>query len=274
VAQAETKVAHRDLTDEEAAFFQDHGWIHLEQVITEEEAAVVLSELQRLVGPNHENERHPNRGNAQADWVRAYAPVAIENAGEVHDEFFYELSHSPEFGRLGAKLYGGPTRFWTDTTFVKMPDGEGHDHPTPWHTDIADPENCPFSMHGQMQTWLALTPLTPEHGTMRFVAPRDISDEVRQIVSDYGVEDSYPRLEELGVLSPPLTMRAGDMTIHASPTLHSAPRNVASTPRWAYLVSVFPAHAVYSGREWWPIFGVEGMEVGKQFPDHRFPVLG
>jgi hypothetical protein len=274
MAQVETRIAHRDLTAEEAAFFQQHGWIHLEQVVAEAEAAVVLAELQRVVGENHETQRHP-MGDGHNKWVRQYAPVGIENTtGRVEDPFFYELSHSPEFGRLCTKLYGRPTRFWTDTTFVKMRDGDGHDEPTPWHTDIADPENCPFSMHGQMQTWLALTPLTPEHGTMRFVAPDDQNDEVRAIVQEHSVDDSYPLLEELGVLSPPLTMRAGDMTVHASRTLHSAPRNVAGTPRWAYLVSAFPAHAVYSGMAWWPMEGVEGMEIGKQFPDHRFPVLG
>ena len=68
-------------------------------------------------------------------------------------------------------------------------------------------------------------------------------------------------------------MRPGDATIHGSRTLHSALPNSTQDARWVYTCSLFPADATYTGNPWWPIVGVKGVEVGKLFPDHRFPVL-
>jgi ectoine hydroxylase-related dioxygenase (phytanoyl-CoA dioxygenase family) len=121
--------------------------------------------------------------------------------------------------------------------------------------------------------WIALAEVTPEHGAMRFISPQDATPEVQDAIAGRPVEETYPELEQQGILSPPLHLQPGDATVHASRTFHSAPPNRMSTPRWAYFVSVFPAVARYSGTPYWPMEGVD-VEPGAAFPDHRFPVLG
>ena len=91
-----------------------------------------------------------------------------------------------------------------------------------------------------MQLWMALRPVPPERGSMRFIPARELTDEIRAICAGQDVEASYPPLEDLGVISPPLSMRAGDATIHSSTVFHSAPRNLTDEPRWAYIVSGSP----------------------------------
>jgi hypothetical protein len=279
--QVSGRIVPRDVTDDEARFFRENGWVKLEQLISEEEAAVMLARLSEIMGADATTAAHPalpDNPKQHITYFHTYEPLAIElGSGDCVDELFYGFSHSPELGRVGAKLGGGPVRYWVDGALVKMPvaSDTGSD-PTHWHSDVGAVDRSPFDPpHGQMQLWVALAEVTPERGMMRFVAPKDLDDEVRELTAEHAADPvaSYAQLEAKGVLSPPLTMRPGDATVHASATMHSAPTNTSDAPRWAYMCSLFPASAVFSGNQHWALQGVESVETGRAFPERRFPVL-
>jgi hypothetical protein len=283
MAAESKRVVAREVRDEEAKFFQENGWVKLDSLVSANDATILLARLREVMGADAETASHPAAGDADAKSFipsfHAYEPLAVDVAsGACVDSLFYDFSHSPEIGRVGAKLGGASVRYWVDGALVKMPASrsETGSAPTSWHADIGAIDSSPFDPpHGQMQLWLALADIPYERGTMRFVGPKDRTEQVNEITTEHASdpESSYPILEQMGVLSPQLNMRAGDATVHASATLHSAPPNKSDEPRWVYIVSMFPASARYSGKYFWPVEGVEGLEPGKPFVDHRFPVL-
>lgn len=275
------RVAPRPITDEEVQFFTENGWVKFDQLISSEDAAVLLARLQEIMGVDAANAAHPampDNPQAAIPFFHTWEPLGADLAtGESIDELFYGISHSPEVGALGKRLSGMPVRYWIDGALVKMPrTGETGAGPTHWHTDVGAVDTSPFSPpEGQMQLWIALRDMTPEHGTMRFIPPHKLTDDIRAQISEHAAdpEASYPALEKLGVLSDPVSLKAGDATIHASGTPHSAPPNTSDTPRWGYFISLFPAVSVYSGNSHWALDRVQGMSPGEPFVEQRFPVL-
>jgi ectoine hydroxylase-related dioxygenase (phytanoyl-CoA dioxygenase family) len=195
-------------------------------------------------------------------------------SGAVLDDVFHAFSHSRAIGEAGVKLVGESVRFYVDQALVKAPmTFENASGVTAWHVDSSGRESSPFANpNHQILVWLALNDVPPERGMMRFVSPQDITDEVWKIVRENELLESYTILEERGILSPPLHLQPGDATVHSGATLHSAPENTTDEMRWAYNVSMFPARSTWTGAVSWPNDGTE-MEIGKTFPDFRFPVL-
>jgi Phytanoyl-CoA dioxygenase (PhyH) len=277
VSTSTSKVVPRAVTEPEQQFFAENGWVKLDGFLTEADAVILREQLQARMGNDGASASHPagdSRGNGYESSWNTFAPVSIDNhSGESVDDLFYNFSHSPEMGAAGAALLGGPVRYWIDQSLVKMPAGVNGSGETMWHSDIGGVDSSPFSLGKQVQVWMALVDVTPELGSLRFVAPKDTTDEVRALIKELGVEGSYPELERRGILSPALTMKAGDATIHGSATIHSAPPNKTDRIRWAYITSMFPAQTTFTGKHFWPSEGVDGVVEGQEFPDHRYPVL-
>ena len=56
-----------------------------------------------------------------------------------------------------------------------------------------------------------------------------------------------PRSPRGTPISPPLDLRAGDVTVHDALTVHSAPENETDSIRWVYSITWFPAETLYTG---------------------------
>jgi hypothetical protein len=275
MAVAARTIVPRDVTDEEVAHFHEHGWVRLEGLVSEEDAAAMLERLKAYMGDDASRTSRPGDGGGVLPGFHIWTPLSVaQRTGNVADELFYGFSHSAEMGRLGRKLLQGPVRYWVNNSLVKMPAGQLGSQATHWHQDIGAVEHSPYDPPIQLNCWLSLAYNTPEHGTMRFIASKDLSDEVRQIIADNSVEDSIPLLEELGVISEPMTMKPGDATCHRADTLHGAPANTTSEPRWAHDQTMMPADTKFSGTHFFISRNVEGVEKGQPFPDHRYPIIG
>jgi len=275
-------IVRRAITAEEVDSFQTNGWVKFDQLISSEQAALLLGRVKEIMGADASRAALPTRPDSPEEAIpffHTWEPLAVDLAsGASVDDLFYDFSHSREVGELVKRLSGRSVRYWIDGALVKMPMGPGGTGagPTHWHTDVGAVDTSPLSPpEGQMQLWIALRDMTPEHGTMRFISPDKQTDAVRKLCEANAAdpESTYADLEALGVLSEPISLKAGDATIHASGTLHSAPLNRSDTPRWGYFVSVFPATSVYSGNSHFALDRVEGLEPGGPFVEARFPVL-
>jgi ectoine hydroxylase-related dioxygenase (phytanoyl-CoA dioxygenase family) len=279
----------RSITDDEVAFFEENGWVKLEQFIPTEAAAGLLARVQekmggeRVTATSHPNEQLKDR-NTKGTRFHTYAPLSVDACtGEVLDEAFHAFSHSHAMGEAAAKLCGEPVRFLIDQALVKAPVSfDNASGETAWHVDISGRDDTPFeNPNKQVLLWLALNDVPAERGAMRFVAPRNITEEVWRVVRENTLLDSYATLEQQGLISPPLNFKAGDATVHSGATLHSAPANMTDEARWVFNQSMFPARATWTGAGSGlaipdvvqdPKTGTR-LEAGKGFPDFRFALL-
>jgi ectoine hydroxylase-related dioxygenase (phytanoyl-CoA dioxygenase family) len=269
----------REVTDDEARFFWQNGWLKVEQLISAALAAELLGRVQRRMGrAGDEHRARPDVDfSAGLNWWNEYRHLARE------DEVAAALTRAPQIGRSAEKLFRRPAgvRLGTDLVLCKMPHGESE--ATDWHQDgpIYPFDRMPVSF------WIALNDIPPERGPMRFHtgshkwgplgrsfvasgSPRD-----HRIFDSYEgqtIFDAYPWIEDECPLSPPLHLRAGDATVHHPYVIHGAPQNLTTEPRWAYVFAAIPADTLYSGAPYHSTDGL-GLEVGKPLDHPNFPLV-
>jgi len=193
------------------------------------------------------------------------------------DELLKDIALSPVAGHNVQRLLDRPVsvRLFAESGTCKVPaelGGSGsaetlahQDHPT-----------LPTDRSGEVTIWLALTPLTPEMGTMRFVSgshrESDLGRMYRQI-DGKSVFDLYPnRLRRYG-LSESLSYGPGDATFHAGSTIHLAPQNLTSETRWAYLRQYIAGDTLFTGAPYLTEELEAGLRVNEPFDTPKFPLV-
>jgi ectoine hydroxylase-related dioxygenase (phytanoyl-CoA dioxygenase family) len=237
----------REVTEDEAAFYREHGWVVLRNLIDPATAARLLSILKGEMGDHAERKV---ADGFDAKLARAKESQAIfqllEDASSMVPEL-REFVTLPEIGAIGMKLVGGPVGLWLDTALVKLPAASGGGK-TPWHQDWP---YYPLDRMGTLTIWIALVDMPPEKGTLQFVdGSHRWGPHGRVIHRTDGVDslDLLPvHLREAVHYSPPLHLRAGDATVLDLMTIHAAPENLTDTPRWVYTIILFPSEALYTG---------------------------
>jgi hypothetical protein len=267
-------VKARDLTDDEVASFKENGWVKLSSLISTEQAAELLQRAKARMGPEGDSQDARPGRDYKPQGFMDYDGIAEE------DELFAELAFGKDLGRNAQRLIRALTsrdaavRSYLNSVLVKLPSAKDASHgtgPTEWHQDTS----APMDRVGNLLFWIALDEVTPEMGSMRFYSGSHRIGrlgETSQWIKGRGLLDVYPRLKDEHPISPPLHYRPGDATVHAGQTVHGAPRNSTSRPRWAFTSAYFPADALYTGLRSPRTIGL-GLEVSKPFEHPRFPIV-
>lgn len=261
-----TQVEPRAATEDEVAHYHRYGWVKMEGLISPELAAEMLD----LAKAEIARESDGTRSHDRPVWKDVY------NLGRDDGiEPFATLTRSPVIGRNAQRFMRRdvPIGFHADMLAVKMPSGHGSGGMTGYHQDFP---NFPLDRVGLLTFWMALEDMVPEQGVMQFLSgsvregplgKRDLTSDAR------GLLDHYPYLEEEYPLSPPMSLKAGDCTVHSSTVVHGAPANTTDRPRWSYLMSYYPADARWTGAPH-HIFSEEaGMKLQEPAISPRFPII-
>lgn len=237
----------RGVTDDEVAAFRDKGWVHLEQFIDADAVAALLERMQRGLGDTGREGTPRSAPNGQ---IRpAYYDTLFRNWLQpwLEDQSLATFVTTPTFGAAADDLMGTCTgvRLWMDEGLVKLPADSGGGR-TPWHQDGP---TFPFDRCGWLTFWIALVDVPPEMGSLRFYTGSHTGGFHGRVLRPDGsdVFTDRPNLRDRYELSKPLTMRAGDATVHDSATIHGASENTSDRARWSYSVAYFPADARYTG---------------------------
>jgi ectoine hydroxylase-related dioxygenase (phytanoyl-CoA dioxygenase family) len=285
MSKTEVAARPREVTDDEAAFYEQNGWVKLERFVEPALAAEMLEAVTGVMGerPSEEDvvvgvERGAASGNKDA---RDYGG-GVKNIGYWQDYHFIArdrqleplrtLIYSKEIGRAAQKLIGRDVdvRQAADLVACKMPAGQAGSDPTDWHQDIP---SLPFDRIGGFAFWIALNDCPPERGSMRFLSVSQREGSLgRTRAQGKSVIDYYPRLLERYDMSPPLDLKAGDATAHNAYVCHGAPANTTDTPRWAFICTYIPGDTLWTGASNYNYDDI-GLEVGKPFDHPRFPVV-
>lgn len=257
----------RAATQDEVAQYWANGWVKMERFIPPEVAAQMLKIAKvEILEKNIDDARSHER----PVWRDAYNLGRDDGVQPFHD-----LVRSPIVGRNAQRFMHRDVEvaLHADMLAVKMPSGHGSSGMTGYHQDYP---NFPLDRQGLLTFWVALEDMTPEQGTMRFYSGSqkegplgkfDLTSDERGMLDHYKyVEDQYP-------LSPPLSLKAGDCTVHNALVIHGAPANTTERPRWTYLMSYFPGDACWTGVPH-HLFGAQaGLTPGQPIHSPMFPVV-
>ena len=246
-------------------------------------AGLLRSEAQRLMMGDADGELQSNVsrvGNAADKGLRGHqmAQFHIYNEPSKVSEAFQRLYDSRSLGHVAARLMSNPftgprkARRIGNTLFVKGRQASSGSGSTGWHQDRP---YFPFDRESMVMLWLALAPVSPEMGSLRFI---DRGHRLGMMgryshIEDQDMVEAYPGIEEQCGVSPPLHLNAGDATIHDALTPHSAGPNLTDNVRWGLAMTYFPSDALYTGA---PHRSFDGLGIGVNEPfDHpNFPIIG
>lgn len=252
-SKTDVEASVRPITDEEVAFYHEHGWVKLDGLVAQDlvDELRVASE-ERIAGAGEDREGLFSLANNGIEPFRSFmfSKTMAQSAQRLVDR-----------RRLTDRDI--PLRYRVDIIADKAPAGKG----TPYHQDSSEHGSDRI---GELQFWLALVDITPEMGSMRFLDGVQREGPLGSILNDETGDllDLYPKLTQLYPLSPPLHYQPGDATVHHGYMAHGAPPNSTDRHRLAYLYSYTPADT-----RWWD--GHTGNSGSKriELPDDPYEIV-
>jgi len=212
-------------SDEQAAFFREHGYLALERITSDEEIAWLGERYDALFAKRSAwfDVSQPFGAGAEDRLGQMLFPE--QRAPELRDTFYFRNAR-----RIAARLLGlaeSSLEAWGH--MILKPAGNGH--ATPWHQDEAYWE--PDFDYVAVGAWLPLEDVNRENGCMCFVPG---SHRGRLLRHRHLAGNPAVHLLELdepadtsGAIEVPL--RAGGATFHHPRTLHSTAGNRTGRPR-------------------------------------------
>jgi hypothetical protein len=250
------------VTDEEVAAFGEQGWVHLPGLLGPGLAAALLDRAQGLLA-GRPTAPATSEGFAQVGrmWEEFSQPSEA-------DDLMFALSRSGDLGRAAQRLMARDVgvRLSSNAILCKLPEA-ARGIATVWHQDWWAQ---PMDRVGRLAVWVALNEIPPERGSMRFLTGAHREGPLGRIPE--GLLDHYPQLLDRYEPSPPLHLRPGDATVHHCLVPHWAPANITTEPRWALVLSYFPADSLYTGGPWYRAEGLD-LRLHEPFAFDRFPLV-
>ena len=263
----------RDATATEIEHFATFGWVKLEQFVSAKTAEALLHEAQRRMGLDGDS-------NPLGD-------PAIKYFNSGPGKLLQTTEFNPLLKSIGrnARLLmarGDSTamRLFADNFAAKLPARKDAQHigrdRTDYHQDFP---TMGLDRAGGMTTWIALTDLSPEFGTMDFLNGSHrigVLGAHPTFPPGHELTDVYPGLLERCPSSGPITYRAGDATVHSLLCVHGAGQNFTNDPRWNFFMSCVPADSCWNGAPAGKLFSASvaaGLEPFQQLDDMNFPLL-
>lgn len=225
------------LRDEQIAFFETEGFLHLDQVTTEQDVAMIREIyddlFEKQAGRDEGNQF--DLGGADEDGKQASLPQILNPA-----KYAPQLNESlllKNVTAIAKQLLGPDAKTSFAHAIFKPPH---HGAETPWHQDAA--YWAPEKIHYGLSIWVPLQPATLENGCMHFVPRSGEFDVVehQSINNDpriHGLE-VFPALQDRYITNiKACPLEAGGCTIHNGYTFHYAPANRSDIPRRALILN-------------------------------------
>lgn len=253
-----------DLSAEQVEVFHRDGWLKLPGLLDATTAKDIYARLAGFGG------LEPSEAEK---WMTdpAYQKVLKQKDGMAwSDDFFRDLATSRRLSSAALALMKvDAASFILDMAFIK-PGGGGGD--TPMHQDYP---HWPFDRRGTLTIWVALTDLSEETGTLRFLRGSHLEGPLGRFsrAADDDLRNDHPDIEARCPVEGGSALKAGDATVHWDMTVHGARGNTTPNERAAYTARYVPAGTRYTGSPHRHFDGF-GLETNQRFDESgSFPTV-
>lgn len=252
------------LTDEHVRFYQENGFVQVDNVLSDDELAELREYLEEAMNVTDGNSLSTDKqGGAYYKVLNQKVNVWRDHGGMAK----YTLH--PRFAEMARRLTGASgIRLFHDHALLKMP---GDSKPTPWHQDMP---YWPMNEQGALSIWITLDDVDERNGCMMFVPGSRRAGKLKGInfiepqdINEY-VEDP-----EIAATQPVIVrMKAGSCTFHDGLTFHYAHSNVTDKPRRVLAIIYMPDGTTFNGKGH-PVTKGEPLTEGEPIRGRLFPVL-
>jgi ectoine hydroxylase-related dioxygenase (phytanoyl-CoA dioxygenase family) len=238
------------ITEEQTAFYQENGFIVIEDFLSPDELEHWRSAVMEAVNERG-GRKMPGKDVkvGEDDGINEDA----EYFGKVFDQLLNlwqtndkvkELMFDERIGEMAAKLAGvDGIRIWHDQALFKRPWA----NPTAWHLDTPF---WSFSDRKALSIWVALDDATLENGCLYFIPGsfKQTTYENKGIGKNMdGIFQVYPQFAKTSPFV--ATMKAGTCSFHNGLTIHGAGANMTPGFRRAMTCAYMPDGNVFNGQK-------------------------
>ncbi|MDQ3684347.1 MAG: phytanoyl-CoA dioxygenase family protein [Acidobacteriota bacterium] len=257
------------LSDEQVAFFHEHGYLAGVRMLGDEQVEVLREELRGLMDAGHPQnhlfyEYHSNEAIDPAR-ILFHALGAWRIAPGFHD-----LLWNPRFTVAASQLLDGAVRFWHDQLFCKPP---RHGGVVAWHQDYSYWTRTEPLAH--LTCWIGLDDSTRANGCVHYVpgSHRWPDLPVTGLAGDMDAIQTVLTGEQKEMFKPvAIELKKGECSFHHPRTIHGSYANDTDCPRRATVINVF-RDGVRSNSDEPLLNGVPVIPSGEKMGGQFFPLL-
>ena len=224
------------LSDEQIAFFHEHGYLSGVKLLESDAIEILRSELKGFFEAGHDGselwyEYHSNE-SVDPDRVLFHA-LGAWRIGEA----FHDILWNPAFLIPASQLLEGSVRFWHDQLFCKPPQ---HGGVVAWHQDYSYWTRTRPMSH--LTCWIGLDQSTRANGCLQYI-PGSHNWDLLPITGLAGDMDAIREVltdEQLAAFENPVAveLEAGECSFHHPLLVHGSRENVTDIPRRATVINV------------------------------------
>lgn len=233
---------HRLLSDDDVAFYREHGWYRAGTIIPDE----LLDEVMEGAERHFRGERDwllPIEGG-YSDWKPSDGNVTRNcQAVALQNRQVRKLAMSSLLGAIAARLTGSPTIRYFDDSLVYKPAGlAGPGTVVGWHTDRAYWGTC--TSDSMLTAWIPFQDTPEEMGPVTYVDGSHRWPGAARMrtfgVTDLAELEARFMSDKNAVRKVPMALRRGEASFHSCLTVHGSADNRSPLPRAALVVHMQP----------------------------------
>ncbi|MCZ8515797.1 phytanoyl-CoA dioxygenase family protein [Paenibacillus filicis] len=243
---ANADVKRQEVSEEQMAFFQEYGFVQVDNVLTAEEIKELTMFIEESMSEEEGLSVRTSNPEARLNYYRVLNQKV--NVWRDHAGMARYTTH-PKLASIALKLSGASgIRLFHDHALWKMPQDS---KATPWHQDFPYwPMKDQFA-HQTLSAWIPLDDVDEQNGCMMFIPGShkigklrgiNLSDpqDIFQYVQGTGLDNTQP-------VNVPL--RKGSCTFHTGLTFHYSHPNKTDKPRRVLAIIFMPDGVVYDGKD-------------------------